>query len=104
MTVELEGRMKRMSRDAMIAQIDQLTSEQEACLAPKPTWSRAKMDPARFQKMCDGIVGFTLDVTAWRGTVKLGQNKPDIARIAAAEALEAQGRRAIAHLMRNPLA
>lgn len=102
--VELEGRLARMDRDTLVAQIDQLAAEQETRLAPKPEWSRAKMDQAKFQRMCDGITGFTMTITAWRGTAKLGQNKPDTARLAAADALEARGRRAIAHLMRDPIA
>jgi transcriptional regulator len=59
------------------------------------------MDPARFDGMTRGIIGFTLTVQAWRGTLKLGQNKPDAARLAAADGVEAAGRRGIAHWMRN---
>ena len=57
----------------------------------------------------DGIRVVTMDappvnaltVQAWRGTLKLAQTKPEPARLAAAEALEAQGRRAMAALMRG---
>lgn len=104
MAVELEGRVKRMDRDGLLNQIDQLAREHETRLAPKPAWTRDKMDPAAVDKLANAIVGFTMEVTAWRGTVKFGQNKPEAARLAAADALEAQGRRAIAHLMRNPVA
>lgn len=100
-TVELEGRMVRMERDALIAQIDALSHEQEARLAPKPEWTRAKSDPRKIEKMLDAIVGFRLEIAAWRGTLKLGQNKPEAARLAVAEQFEAQGRRAIAHWMRH---
>lgn len=99
--VELEGICRRMERDEMIAQIDSLAAEQEARLAPKPPWTRAKADPAKIDRLFGGIIGFRLEVQAWRGTRKLGQTKPDAARLAAADALEAQGRRAIAHWMRN---
>lgn len=101
-TVELEGRMVKMDRDALIAQIDALSHEQEARLAPKPEWTRAKSDPKKIEMMLNAITGFRLEVQAWRGTRKLGQNKPDAARLSAADALDAQGRRAIAHWMRNP--
>lgn len=100
--VELEGRAVRMERDALIAQIDTLAREQEARLAPKPEWTRAKVDQKKIDAMFNGIIGFRLEITAWRGTRKLGQNKPHAARHAAADALEAQGRRAIAHWMRHP--
>ena len=46
------------------------------------------------------IVGFRLEIAAWRGTIKLGQNKPEAARLAAADGAEASGRRGIAHWMR----
>jgi transcriptional regulator len=51
--------------------------------------------------MFDAILGFELDPQAWRGTMKLGQNKPAEARASVADALDAAGRRSIAHLMRN---
>ncbi|THD37933.1 MAG: FMN-binding negative transcriptional regulator [Sphingomonas sp.] len=98
--VELEGTIQRMEHDALVAQIDQLAAEQEAKLDKAP-WTRGKMDPKLFDKMTSGIVGFRLDIAAWRGTIKLGQNKPEPARLAAADGAEASGRRGIAHWMRN---
>ncbi|MES2442945.1 MAG: FMN-binding negative transcriptional regulator [Pseudomonadota bacterium] len=99
--VELEGRMVRMDHDAPVAQIDALSHEQEARLAPKPEWTRAKVDPRKIDAMLNAIIGFRMEIVGWRGTRKLGQNKPDAARLSAADALDAQGRRAIAHWMRN---
>lgn len=99
--VELEGPVAALSHDAMMAQIDQLAAEHEARLAPKPAWTRDKVDPGKIERMARSIQGFSLRVTAWRGTTKLGQTKSDAARLAAADALDAQGRRAIAHWMRS---
>jgi transcriptional regulator len=101
LAVELEGRVARMDGDALLDQVDRLSAEQEARLAPKPAWTRGKMNPAIADKMLGAIIGFTLEVTAWRGTRKLGQNKPDTVRLAAADALDASGKRAMAHLMRH---
>jgi transcriptional regulator len=98
--VELEGVIRRMDHDALVAQVDQLSAEQEARLDKTP-WTRAKMDAPIFDKMTQAIVGFRLEVQAWRGTLKLGQNKPDAARLAAADGLDQAGRRGIAHWMRN---
>ena len=98
--VELEGIMRRMEHDALLAQVDQLTAQQESRLDKAP-WTRAKMDPATFDKMTSAIIGFRLEIAAWRGTLKLGQNKPEAARLAAADGVEASGRRGIAHWMRN---
>jgi transcriptional regulator len=99
--VELEGRITPTGHDALVEQVDRVTAEHEQRLTPKAPWTRDKMDPARFDAMTRGILGFTLTVQAWRGTLKLGQNKPDAARLAAADGVEAAGRRGIAHWMRN---
>lgn len=98
--VELEGTMRRMEHDALVAQVDQLTAQQEGRLDKTP-WTRGKMDPALFGKMTSAIIGFRLEIAAWRGTLKLGQNKPEAARLSAADGVEASGRRGIAHWMRN---
>lgn len=100
-TVELEGTMRRMDEPDLIAQIEQLAAEQEARLAPKTPWTHDKMDRHRFDAMLNAITGYRLEVTAWRGTAKLGQNKPEAARIAAADALAQAGRSGIALLMRQ---
>lgn len=101
LAVELEGRVRRMEREQLLEQIDRLSGVHEARLAPKPEWTRAKMTPGLVERMLGAITGYTLEITAWRGTRKLGQNKPEAARHGAAEALEATGNRAMAHLMRN---
>ena len=59
------------------------------------------MSAGYFDKLLRGISGFEMTVTAWRSTVKLGQNKSPEVRAAAADGVEAAGNRAIAHLMRN---
>jgi transcriptional regulator len=100
--VELEGTIRRMDRDALLAQIEALSHANEARLAPKPEWTVAKVDPLRLEQMLGAITGFRLEVQAWRGTRKLGQNKSDAARLSAADALDAQGRRAVARWMRHP--
>jgi len=101
--VELEGRLERTDDDGLLTILDALGREQERRLAPKPEWTRDKVDPAKVAKMLTAIAGYRLGVQAWRGTLKLGQTKPDAARHAAADALEAQGRRAMAALMRGAL-
>lgn len=100
--VELEGRVARTNDDGLVAILDAISAEQERRLAPKPEWTRAKMDPALFARMTGAITGYRLEIQAWRGTLKLGQHRPEAAR-AAADALEAQGRRAVAALMRGAL-
>jgi transcriptional regulator len=87
--VEAEGRLERLSRDALIAQIDALGDEHEARLAPKPAWTREKVPAAAYERMLAAIEGYVIRVEAWRGTAKLSQNKPAVDRAGVAEALDA---------------
>ncbi|MEG3087939.1 FMN-binding negative transcriptional regulator [Sphingomonas sp. PB4P5] len=100
LAVELEGTMRRMDDAGLIDQLDRISAVQEAQLVPKTPWTRDKMDAKLLGQMMRGIIGFRMDITGWRGTRKLGQHKPEAARIGAADGAEAAGRRAIAHLMR----
>jgi transcriptional regulator len=99
--LEMQGVARKMDEAALTAQADALSELNEKRLAPKPIWTRDKMPDGLFDKMLRGITGFELEITAWRSTVKLGQNKSVEVRMAAADGAEAAGNRAIAHLMRN---
>jgi len=84
-SVEIEGPARVLARAETVALLDDLASRYEAQLAPKPPWTRGKMDPARFESMLAGIVGFEMTIERLEGTTKLSQNKPAeaIARVAA---------------------
>ena len=99
--IELVGSVRKMDEAALIAQSDALSHHQESKLAPKPVWTRAKMADGMFEKMLRGIYGFEMHITTWRSTLKLGQNKADAVRIAAADGAEEAGNAAIANAMRN---
>ncbi|WP_417593657.1 FMN-binding negative transcriptional regulator [Parasphingorhabdus sp.] len=101
LALELEGNVRRMEREGLIGLLDDLSAQNEAKLAPKKPWHRDKMDSTKFDKMVDAIVGFEMEILAWRPTAKLGQNKLAAERENAAAALDATGRRAMAHLMRE---
>jgi transcriptional regulator len=101
LALELQGMITQMDRDALAAQVEALSAEQERRLAPKPEWTRAKMSDGLFDKMLGAIIGFEMTITAWRSTAKLGQNKPVEARAKVADALDARGQKAVAHLMRG---
>ena len=58
-------------------------------------------DGALHFHLARGIVGFEMEIRAWRPTFKLSQNKPPEERLRVADALEAQGSPAIAALMRR---
>ncbi|PHR16589.1 MAG: negative transcriptional regulator [Sphingopyxis sp.] len=101
LALELEGTVRQMEREGLIALLDDVTAQNEAKLLPKVPWHRDKMDPAKFEKMVDAIVGFEMEILAWRPTAKLSQNKPAAARNKAGSALAAVGRRAMAHMMQE---
>jgi len=101
---ELRGPMTRLDKAETIAQIDALSHEQERRLAPKPLWTRDKMSDGLFDRTMTGLVGFAMQVEAMHGTAKLGQDKPEAARIGVADALDAVGEGALASLMRGTLA
>lgn len=101
LSAEFEGKVTKLDEAGLLAQIDALSAQHEARLAPKAPWTRDKVDPAVTAKLLSGIWGFEMDVTGWRGTAKLGQNKPEDVRLRTADAVEAAGNLALAHLMRT---
>lgn len=100
-TVEMEGRARQTDRAALIALLDDVSAAHEGRIAADPPWTRAKMDPAQFSRMVDAIIGFEIDVSAWRTTLKLSQNKPVATAARVQAALTARGHGALAQLMQH---
>jgi len=101
-SAELEGPVRVLDHVETTALLDDLAAHFEARLAPKPPWTRAKMNPARFEAMLGGIVAYEMRLERVAGAAKLSQNKPahEIARVAARLAeLDDPGARVIAGLM-----
>ena len=98
--VELDGVARRTDAAGLLALIDALSDAHERRLAPKPRWTRDKMTPGLVERMAGAIIGFTMEITAWRGTRKLGQNKGEAVRLRAAAGVEAAGEPALATMMR----
>ncbi|HEX9963518.1 MAG TPA: FMN-binding negative transcriptional regulator [Allosphingosinicella sp.] len=99
--VELEGPIRTLDPEALIRLVDDLSAEQEARLAPKPAWTRAKMSEGRFEGLLKSITGFEMHVAAWRGTAKVDQDKPQEVRNRIADALAVRGEPGMAQVMRN---
>lgn len=102
LSVEIEGPLRILSRDEAARLLDDLAARYEAWLKPKAPWTRAKMDPARFEALLSGIVGYEMRVERLEGVTKLSQNKPpaEAARIAQELAkLDDEGARRIARRM-----
>jgi transcriptional regulator len=75
--IECEGRVRRLDRDALIALLDASSAHFEPKVSEN--WSRAKMEPARFDAMLGAITAFELMIDAMRGTRKLSQNQAESA-------------------------
>ncbi|MDI1296920.1 MAG: FMN-binding negative transcriptional regulator [bacterium] len=101
--VELEGTVTALPPDHLPALIDALSLDSESRLSPKPVWTRDTMAPGLFDRMLGAITGYSMVITDWRGTRKLGQNKNAAARRGAAAGLDAAGDHAIAALMRDTI-
>ena len=85
--VHLRGSLTRMADIRLREVLDLLSAEFEARLAPKPAWLSAKMAPDAMNRMMRMIQPVKLEIGSVDGTWKLNQNKPEAARMAAAEAM-----------------
>lgn len=99
--LECEGRVRRMERDGLRALLETLSDRHEARMTQGTAWTMDKMPAAALARMMDAIVGFEMEVLAWRPTLKLSQNKSAAERERVAAGLETEGAAAIAALMRS---
>jgi transcriptional regulator len=98
-TAEVRGPVRRLSREELAAQVDDLSAEHERRLLPKKPWTSGKTTPGLFDGLLKAIAGFELHAASVIGTRKLGQNKPDGQRKGAIAGLRAAGNEPMAELM-----
>ena len=89
--VHMSGTLRILKHDQLLAFLDRLSAHFEAQLAPKPAWKSSKMTPEVLQKMLRQIVPFSFKIEDIQSTWKLNQNKTDMSRLAAADAVEQTG-------------
>jgi transcriptional regulator len=89
--VHLTGTLEQLPQESMHDMLDRQSAAYEEQLLPKTPWTTAKMTPEVLEKMMRQIVPFRFTLTGVDGTWKLGQNKPDAVRIAAAEQMADHG-------------
>ncbi len=99
--LELEGRVRRMDAEGTLAQITELSEKHEGRIAAGQPWTMDKLPPERLRTLLAGVVGFEMEVQAWRETMKLSQNKDAAERERLAAGLESEGAVGIARLMRT---
>ncbi len=104
--VHLRGTLRLLPDEALRPHLERLSAEHEAQLAPKRPWTMDKMTPGVVERMMRQIVPIEMAIASVEATFKLNQNKPDEARLSAAEAVATAGYghepAALAALMRAP--
>jgi transcriptional regulator len=98
--LELEGRVRRMGAEELEAFLHAAIEKHETRLAGTP-WLAEESSDKVWSGLFRGIVGFEMEVLAWRPTIKLSQNKPVEDRVRIATGLEQAGSPALAHLVRS---
>lgn len=98
--LELQGPVRKMGEGGLLDLLDAIAERHEEGIPGEP-WTRERVDPAKIASLLRGIVGFEMEIRAWRPTFKLSQNKSAEDRAAIADALEAQGSPALATLIRK---
>ena len=99
--LELEGPVRLMDEDGLHGLLEAIGERQEGRIADGEPWRPEEVPADLWNKLTKGIVGFELEVRAWRPTFKLSQNKPPEERRLIADALDAQGSPALGELMRR---
>lgn len=105
-SVEMEGPVRVLDRDAATRLLDDLSARHEGRLAPKAPWTRSKLDPVKFEALLNGITAFEMTIERFTGITKLGQNKSPAMVRRVAEALAERddaGSRVIAGAMLSHL-
>ena len=91
-------------REDLRSLLDRLSAHFEDQLAPKPAWRTSKVTPDVLDKMLRQIIPCKLKIEDIQSTWKLNQNKRDLVRLAAADAVAQYGvgseTRALAALVR----
>jgi transcriptional regulator len=98
--LELEGHVRRMETEGLEELLHALIVRHEGRLGGEQ-WRAEETPPDMWRKLLGGIVGFELEVLAWRPTLKLSQNKSVEERTAIAAGLEQAGSPALAQLIRT---
>lgn len=89
--VHLRGRLELRPPEELYDVLERQTAAFEALLRPKPPWTPDKMPQDLMQRLMRAIVPCRMRIEDVQGTWKLAQNKPDEARLAAADQIAIGG-------------
>lgn len=103
--VHLRGEVRLLDDTALRPHLEALSDRFETQLAPKPVWRLDKVSADALARLTRMIAPIEMVVESVDSTFKLGQNKPEAARLGAAEGLADAGigaeTAALAELMRR---
>ncbi len=91
LAIHLTGSLTPLPEDSLPGLLERLSRHFEDKLLPKPPWSISKMEPESVAKLLRQIRPFRIEIAQVESTWKLGQNKPEAARLSAADHIRAQG-------------
>ncbi|WP_298851566.1 FMN-binding negative transcriptional regulator [uncultured Ruegeria sp.] len=83
--VHLSGELELRPQEELLDLLNRQSAFYEGRLLPKPPWATGKMSEQALARMMRMIVPCRMHVQDVQGTWKLGQNKPDEVRFAAAD-------------------
>ena len=102
--LELEGPVRRIAESELLALLEALSARHEARVSKGVAWTMDKLSQPMLRRLLAGIVGFELEIEAWRPTYKLSQNKSPEEHARVVAGLETAGQPKLAALMRARLA
>ena len=100
--LEFEGPVRRIAESELPALLEALSARHEARVSEGVAWTMDKLSQPMLRRLLAGIVGFELEIEAWRPTYKLSQNKSPEERSRVVAGLETAGQPKLAALMRTP--
>ena len=72
------GRVRRLNKDELKAQLEMLASQYEGQISAAAQWTPRRMPGERMDMLLSAISGFEVELSALQGKLKLSQNKtPD---------------------------
>ena len=89
--VHLTGPLEALPAEALLPLLDRQSAFYEERLLPKPPWTTDKMTEETLARLMRAILPCRMRVAQVDGTWKLGQNKPEPVRLAAARKVAAYG-------------
>ena len=100
--LELEGPVRRIAESELLALLEALSARHEARVSEGVAWTMDILSQPKLRRLLTGIVGFELEIEAWRPTYKLSQNKSPEEHARVVAGLETAGQPKLAALMRAP--